>query len=91
MNLGGELTGHPLATAMREDQLIDQLARANTKCLRQPLNNFDRRVARSSFEIADVSPMDIGLMGELLLAPAFLKTELAQVCGEALTNIHARN
>jgi hypothetical protein len=35
--------------------------------------------------------MYIGLMSELFLAPAFLKTKLTQVCGEALTNIHTRS
>lgn len=71
--------------------LINQLARIHLERLRQPLDDINRGIARSSLKVANISPMNIGLMSELFLAPSLFNSVLAQICGEALTNIHVLN
>ena len=55
---------------------------------RELFQHGDRRVARAAFKVADIGTVDAGTVGIFFLAPAFLVTEAAQVCGKALTDIH---
>ncbi|WP_456291215.1 hypothetical protein [Rhizorhabdus dicambivorans] len=48
-----------------------------------------RRIPRPAFNVADIGAVNIGLMGESLLAPALLLAEGADVLPEALAYIHS--
>lgn len=56
---------------------------------RDPVDNFDRRVARAALEIADVSSVQSNFERERLLGQPALGPECAQVAGETKADIHA--
>lgn len=58
-------------------RLVQQFACVHTKRFRDLLNDGDRWIARSAFEIADVGTVDAGLVGKGLLRQARFKPQAA--------------
>ena len=52
------------------------------------LDDRDRRVARAALDVAHIGAVNAGTVGIILLAPALLEPETAQIGGEALTDVH---
>lgn len=53
------------------------------------LDNDDRRIAGAALDIGDICAVDVRLERELLLAPALLLAQTAQIAGKTKTDIHA--
>lgn len=49
--------------------LIQQIPQTDAERLRQPINDPDRWIAGTAFKIADIRPVEIGVMGEVFLRP----------------------
>jgi hypothetical protein len=69
---------------------IEDPAGGHSECLSQPLDHHDSRVARPALDVADVGAMNTSAVGIVLLAPAFRLAQLAEVAGEALSDIHSQ-
>ena len=54
------------------------------------VDHVDRRAVHASFQGADVSAIDLCLMGERLLRQPLFVPSLPQIAGEDLSNLHAR-
>jgi hypothetical protein len=68
----------------------DQVACRKIKGYGELLDQRNRRIASGALEIAYISAVDAGAIGIVLLAPAMLVPQAAQVGGKALANIHTR-
>ncbi len=67
---------------------IQQFAQLYVQCRRQPVHNGDRRITRTTFQIADIGAMNIRAECKLFLRPAFLLTQATKITGKALRDIH---
>lgn len=50
--------------------------------------NLNRWIARTAFDVADISPVDISLKGIFFLAPALGRTQALQIGAKDLAYIH---
>jgi hypothetical protein len=75
---------------MGTDGSLQQCAGFDAQRFGQLFNDGDRRIARAALQVADVGPMDAGLMRELLLRPVLFLAQPTQVAAEVFANVHAR-
>lgn len=68
----------------------EQVRRRDAQRVGEPLDDRDRRVARTAFDVRDVSAVDACLERKLLLAQALRLAKTTYVPTEALANIHPR-
>jgi hypothetical protein len=68
--------------------LIEQFADLHSERIGEPIHELDRRVSRATFDVADVSAVDTGFVGQRFLAPAFGFVQGEPVGAEAVPNIH---
>ena len=66
-----------------------QVASRNLERLGETLHNSNRRVARSTLDIADVGPVYPGFMGERFLTELHLAAQATHIPAEAFSDIHA--
>lgn len=67
---------------------IEKGASGHLKGLGELLDNRDGRIARTTFEIADVGPVEARTVGKVFLRPGLLVANPSQVGAEALDDVH---
>lgn len=68
---------------------VQQRANRYAQRHRQLVDHGDRRIASPAFQVADIGPMQPGLMRKFLLRPAFRLAQTAHVEAQAFTDFHA--
>ena len=68
--------------------LFEDLRSRNAQRLGNPINDADSRISAAPLQIADIGPVDAGLVGELLLRQPFGFAQATKIPAEALTYIH---
>ena len=79
--MSAAVTRLSLFTPRVRTNLAEQLRGSDTKRIGECLHHPDCRIAGSTLQIADVSPMDARLIRESLLAELSFLTQTAQVSG----------
>jgi hypothetical protein len=69
--------------------MIEQSAKRDIQCLGEFLDHYDRGVAGTALEIADVGPVKPYLECEGFLRQTAFGTQLAEIIPKALADIHA--
>lgn len=80
----------PSTTARRQSGggVSEQIAGGHLQGSCQLLDHRNRGIACTTLDIADIGPVDAGIVGESFLTEAQLTTEAANVAAKASTNIH---
>ena len=69
---------------------VEQASRFDLQRCCELLDDPDRRVAAPAFDVADISAVDAGAIGIVLLAPALLLTEATNIPAKARAYIHGQ-
>lgn len=68
---------------------VEQYACRDPERFGEFLDDGDGGVPRTALDVRDIGAMDPSTVGIILLAPALLVAEAAQIGGEALADVHA--
>ena len=74
--------------ALGPSRLLEQGSAGHRERLRQLLDHGDGRVALTALDVADISAVDTGAVGIVLLAPASLFTEAPYIPAKANAYFH---
>jgi hypothetical protein len=79
----------PFSQALLNPLSIEQCARLDPERLRQLVNDRNRRISSTPFEVAYVGAVDLSLESEPLLRPALFEPKATQISAKAPANVHA--
>lgn len=68
---------------------IEKVAHRSSQGSGEAVHDRDRRVAGAALKIADIGAMNVSAMREVLLRPAFVLTQAAQIPAKAIDDVHA--
>ena len=71
-------------------RLAEQVRHADAKGFGEGLDHPNGRVARRTLQIADIGPVNTGLVSERFLTQRALMAQTTQVIGKAVLDIHTR-